>query len=99
MKHIEPSGVGLKLRGEITPSTRIPLFVTVWLMGMTALGSLAWANLRYEIKSFSQIAVTEKQSQEWIDNARDKNPSITWPRLPQKTVEEKQNEVLAIAKP
>lgn len=78
-------------KGTISERTRLPLGLVASLVGMTALLTVEWAaamnrmdTYHRENMQFYKDALTEKQAQEWIDNARELNPNVKWPRLPAK---------------
>lgn len=75
----------IRLKEEVTQKTRVPLSFLVFAIINTALLVGMWKDLSNKVENVSQTALTEHQAQQWIDDARDKNPQINWPRLPAKS--------------
>jgi len=64
----------------ITPNTRVPLYVVGSAIGLAVyITCLFWS-----MSSKLDGAVSANQFQHWIDDAREKNPTLFWPRLPEK---------------
>ena len=68
----------------ITADSSTTFSVVASAVGLAMLGTVAWANLRAEVKAIGKDSVTTQQSQEWIDNFRERNPNVVVPRLPDK---------------
>ena len=64
----------------INEQTKLPLSIVFTFIGVVAVVVACWADLRHQLGS----AVTLPQLQEWLDTAREQNPNIHWPRIPQK---------------
>lgn len=64
----------------ITEQTRMPLALVISIVGLAILFTIGWADLRHQLGN----TLTTPQMQEWLENAREQNPSIKWPRIPQK---------------
>jgi len=64
----------------ITPKTRVPLAIVSSSVGLAIYGTILYARMMAALNG----ALTIQQAQDWIDNAREKNPAIEWPRIPQK---------------
>lgn len=64
----------------ITPNTRVPIYVVLSAASLAIYGTILYMSIASKLDS----AMTIQQEQEWIDNAREHNPSIYWPRLPDK---------------
>jgi hypothetical protein len=67
----------------ITPKSRVPLYVLGSAIVMTAVMTLQWADLRFQIRE----ALTMQQAQDWIDTMREKNPSMYIAPVPPKRSE------------
>lgn len=72
------------MSNTLTPNTKVPLYVVGSAIGLAVLLCLQWADIRHQLQDLTKDAVTEKQMQEWIENAREVNPQVKWPRLPTK---------------
>lgn len=68
----------------ITPNSKVPLSVVGSAIGLAVLMTLQWADLKAEVRATSRDAVTEKQARYWIERAREMNPDISLPSLPEK---------------
>jgi len=68
----------------ITPEWRVPLTVVGSMVALAVYATIGYANIMAKLGD----AVTTRQAQEWIDNAREQNPSVKWPRLPAKHPQE-----------
>ena len=64
----------------ITTSTKVPLAILVSTVSLAIYGTLLYAKLANKIDSSLSIG----QAQQWIDDAREKNPGVNWPRIPAK---------------
>lgn len=67
----------------ITPEWRVPLTVVGSMVALAVYATIGYANIMAKLGE----AVSTRQAQEWIDNAREQNPSVKWPRLPAKQQE------------
>lgn len=65
----------------ITPATRVPIYIVMSAIFLASLGTTEWFQLRSEVRG----SLSVEQAQQWIDDARDLNPSIHWPRLPERS--------------
>jgi len=66
----------------ITPNTRVPIYVVGSVVVFAVYVTVLFAQINSKLDS----ALSVQQYQEWLDNAREKNPTINWPRLPDKRV-------------
>ena len=64
----------------ITGEWNLPLYVVGSTIVLTVVMTAQWYDLRQRVDN----SVTTQQAQEWIDNAREQNPTVRWPRLPAK---------------
>ena len=74
-QHRDPYG-----KYEITPKTRVPIYVLGSAIGLAVYLTFWFASLSSKLDN----AVTQDQVQQWIDDARERNPTVNWPRLPDK---------------
>ena len=67
---------------EVTLSekTKMPAAIVASTLTLAVYGTILYDRVCAKIDA----AMTVTQAQEWIDDARDKNPQIYWPRLPEK---------------
>ena len=72
--------MGTKEKPTITPEWRVPIYVVGSTVLLAVIMTLQWADLRNRVDA----SVSIQQAQEWIDNAREQNPAVKWPRLPAK---------------
>ena len=78
-------------KGTINEKTKLPLGFVVSIVGLAVLMSCQWMNLRATMATYHaenlqlyRDTLTQKQAQEWIDDARELNPTVKWPRIPAK---------------
>jgi len=64
----------------INPNWKMPLYMIGPALGLAVYGTILYSNLMGQLKE----SATVSQVQTWIDDARDANPNIKWPRLPSK---------------
>ena len=64
----------------ITPEWRVPLYVVGSAVALAVYGTVLYQNLKAEVSD----GVNFSQVQHWIDEARQRNPNINWPPLPEK---------------
>ena len=69
---------------EINEKTKVPVYVIGTAVALAVLMTSQWYVLKSEVEKIGDNSMTIQQGQDWIDDARDKNPSINWPRLPEK---------------
>ena len=69
-----------KDRNEITPTTRVPLYLLGSFLGLAIYGTIGYCNIMAKLDTSMSV----QQAQDWIDDARSLNPTINWPRLPSK---------------
>lgn len=68
------------LKPTITPEWRVPLYVVGSSVALAIYATIGYTNILNKLDA----AMTTQQAQEWIDNAREHNPAVNWPRLPPK---------------
>lgn len=73
-----------KDKPTITGEWRVPLYILGSAIGLAVLMTSQWSDLRAEVQANTRDAVTQDQFREFIDTARDLNPAIHWPRLPER---------------
>lgn len=64
----------------ITEKTKVPLAIVGSSVCLAIYGTILYARMMVALNG----SLTVQQAQDWIDDARDKNPTITWPRIPAK---------------
>jgi hypothetical protein len=72
--------MGIKEKPIITPEWGVPLTVVCSCVGLAIYATVGYSNIMAKLDA----SVTTRQAQEWIDNAREQNPTVKWPRLPSK---------------
>ena len=82
-------------KGTITEKTRVPIGFVISIVGVAILVSCQWMNLRSTMETYHrenvqmfQDSLSVKQAQEWIDDAREANPNVKWPRIPAKPTDQ-----------
>ncbi len=68
------------LKPTITPEWRVPLYVVGSTVALAIYATIGYNNIQNKL----DMAMTTQQAQDWIDNAREHNPAVNWPRLPPK---------------
>ena len=64
----------------ITPKTRVPLAIVGSAIGLAIYGTILYSNVMNALDA----SFTIRQAQQWLDDAREANPAIKWPRIPGK---------------
>ena len=62
----------------LTPKSKVPLYVVGSTILLTIVMTLQWADLRNRLDN----SLTVQQAQDWIDQARDRNPTMNFPPIP-----------------
>lgn len=71
-----------KEKPTITGEWRVPLYILGSAIGLAILMTSQWSDLKAEVQRNTREAVTQQQFQEFLDAARELNPALRWPRLP-----------------
>jgi len=77
----------------LTPKTKVPVYIVGSAVALAVYGTLLFAKLSEKLDG----SVSQQQVQDWIDDAREKNPTVNWPRLPEKRTMKAALEKLATA--
>lgn len=68
--------------------TKVPLYVVVSAISLAIIGTLEYADLRYQIRQTTKDCMTQTQMQDWINEAwkanKTSNPSVVFPVVPKK---------------
>ena len=67
----------------LTPRSKVPITVVISSIGLAIYGTIGYRGIVEKLDT----AMTIQQAQRWIDDARDHNPQIYWPRLSERKID------------